>query len=254
MKLTLIGNGKMALSLAKGLCVDNEIEVIGRDINKLNAFQKEVPSVCIKVLQQNEDITNKNIIVCVKPHALIELSKNLVGSAQTLYSVLAGTTLESLKANIKAKSYIRTMPNLGATFNQSMTTLTGDTDKKQEALEIFSKIGKTLWVNTQKELDIATAIAGSGPAYLALIAEALADAGVKCGLTRNDSQVLVQGLFGSMQPLLEESAPSMIKDSVMSPGGTTAAGYAALEQHNVRHGIIQAVIAAYEQANLLSKK
>lgn len=254
MKLTLIGNGKMALSLAKGLANDYELEVIGRDIKKLEAFQQEVPSASISVLQKSEDISDRNILLCVKPYVLDIVSKNLTGKANTIYSVLAGTTLETLQANISANNYVRTMPNLGATYNQSMTTITGDEASIIEAINIFEKIGQTLWVKSEKELDIATAIAGSGPAYLALVAEALADAGVKNGLTRADSQELVQGLFGCMKPLLQKNDPSQIKDAVMSPGGTTAAGYAALEENNVRNGIMQAVNAAYEQTINLSKK
>ncbi|MEA1915756.1 MAG: pyrroline-5-carboxylate reductase [Campylobacterota bacterium] len=254
MKLTLIGNGNMALSLAKGLCESYELEIIGRDLINLEQFKKEVPQVVVKVLQDNENIRGKNILLCVKPYVLSEIAARLQGEANTLYSILAGTTIESLKSQIQAESYVRTMPNLGASYHASMTTLTGDENAKNKAIEIFNSIGTTLWVKTQKELDIATAIAGSGPAYLALIAEALSDGGVRCGLTRSDSQTLVKGLFSGFAPLIQNNQASAIKDGVMSPGGTTAAGYAMLEENGVRTAMIQTVAAAFKQAIKLGKK
>jgi len=254
MQLTLIGNGNMALSLAKGLIKTYDLEIIGRDLEKLQYFQTLIPEVKIKVLRDTEDITNKNIILCVKPYVLNEVASKLKGEANVIYSILAGTTLETLATNIKSKSYIRTMPNLAATYNASMTTITGDINCKDDAIDIFNSIGTTLWVNTQKELDIATAIAGSGPAYLALIAEALSDGGVRCGLSRQSSDELVKGLFAGFAPLLKNEKPANIKDGVMSPGGTTAAGYATLEENGVRNAMIQTISSAYNQAIELGKK
>jgi pyrroline-5-carboxylate reductase len=254
MQLTLIGNGNMALSLAKGLSKSYDLQIIGRDLEKLEKFKEQIPSVSIKVLQNDEDINRKNIILCVKPYVLKDISAKLQGEANIVYSILAGTTIQSLNENIKSKAYIRTMPNLCATYNTSMTTITGDIAFKDQAMDIFNNIGSTLWVNTQKELDIATAIAGSGPAYLALIAEALSDAGVRCGLTRDSSETLVKGLFAGFAPLIQNEKASAIKDGVMSPGGTTAAGYATLEENGVRNAMIKTVSSAFNQAIELGKK
>ena len=146
------------------------------------------------------------------------------------------------------------MPNIAASVQNSMTTITGDNEAKIVAMEIFASIGQVIWVNTENQLDIATAIAGSGPAYLALIAEALADGAVKAGLERHISTQLVQGLFSGTASLLKHSHPAIIKDSVMSPGGTTAAGYAQLEKAGVRNAMINAVEEAYNKAVELGKK
>lgn len=135
-----------------------------------------------------------------------------------------------------------------------MTTITGDKEAKITALEIFNAIGKTVWVNTEAQLDIATAVAGSGPAFLALVAEALADGAVKAGLERHISVELIHGLFAGTSALLAKTHPAIIKDSVMSPGGTTAAGLAALEEGNVRNAMIKAIQEAHEKAIELSKK
>ncbi len=254
MKLTLIGNGIMAQSLARGLIKNHEVEIIGRDNDKLKAIQEKIPQITIKVLEDNEDISGKNIIFCVKPYALQSVSARLSGNANILFSILAGTKLENLKKQIKAKHYIRTMPNVAASVQNSMTTITGDNEVKLIAMEIFSSIGQAIWVNTEDQLDIATAVAGSGPAFLALIAEALADGAVKAGLERHLSYQLVQGLFSGMSSLLKHSHPAIIKDSVMSPGGTTAAGYAKLEECGVRDAMIKAIDEAYKKAIELGKK
>jgi pyrroline-5-carboxylate reductase len=125
--------------------------------------------------------------------------------------------------------------------------VTGDIRFKHEALDLFDAIGTTLWVDSEKELDIATAVAGSGPAYLALVAEALMDGAVNQGLKRTDATALVRGLFAGFSPLIYNDHPAIVKDKVMSPAGTTAAGYAKLEEHGVRIGVINAIQAAFER-------
>ena len=245
MKITIIGPGKMALALAKGLETKNELTIVGRDGEKLLQFAGQLSKHAKRALLNKYDIDGQTVLLCVKPYALKDISTHIKGKAETIYSVLAGADIANIKKAIKAEHYIRAMPNLAASFNSSMTTLTGDGEKKDEAKELFSAIGKTLWIESEKELDIATAIAGSGPAFLAMVAEALADGGVKEGLKRSDAIKLVEGLFWGFSPLLEKNHPAMIKDAVMSPGGTTAAGYAALEEKGVRDSFIKAVQAAY---------
>jgi pyrroline-5-carboxylate reductase len=254
MKLTLIGNGMMAKALAHGLANNFEVEIIGRDEKKLKELANELPNIQMHVLKDNEDITGKNILFCVKPYALQSVAARLTGEANILFSILAGTSLESLKKQINAKYYVRTMPNVAASKQQSMTTITGDKEAQNIALEVFSHIGKAIWVNTENQLNIATAIAGSGPAFLALVAESLADGAVNAGLERHISTELVQGLFASTTALLEDHHPAIIKDSVMSPAGTTSAGYAKLEEGKVRDAMIKAVESAYAKALEIAQK
>lgn len=254
MKLTLIGNGFMAQALARGLVNNFEVEIIGRDINKLREIKEQIPDIEINVLSDAEDISGKNIIFCVKPYALQSVSARLNGEANILFSILAGTTLESLKNQIKAKYYVRTMPNVAASVSKSTTTITGDKEVKNLAIELFNYIGKSVWVNTEAQLDIATAVAGSGPAFLSVVAESLSDGAVKAGLERTISNELVQGLFEGFAQLLNDKHPALIKDSVMSPGGTTASGIAKLEQGAVRDSMIKAIEAAHNKAIEIGKK
>ena len=248
-KLTFIGNGNMAKAMIQGLVENYEIEVLGRNLKSLYKLQATLPKITIKVLDEKENISDKNIILCVKPYSLPDLAPQLIGQAEGLYSVLAGTSIESLSTHINAKNYIRAMPNLAASYGKSMTTITGNENLKNSAIEIFNAIGTSLWLSSENELDIATGLAGSGPAYLALIAEALADGAVTQGLKREDSKTLVKGLFEGFAPLLSHAnTPAEIKDAVMSPAGTTAIGYQTLEKNNVRYAMMSAIEEAYLKA------
>ena len=244
----------MAKALIEGLVNSYEIEVIGRNEASLKALQEKLPQISTRVLSESEDISGMNIVLCVKPYSLPDLAPKLTGTADAIYSVLAGTSIASLKFKIEAKKYIRTMPNLGARHLKSITTITGDASLKEQAIDIFNKIGRSLWLSSENELDIATGVAGSGPAYLALVAEALADGAVQQGLKRADAQELVAGLFDGFGTLVSNDNPADIKDGVMSPGGTTAAGYAALEHGGVRSAMMRAIEDAYTKAKELKAK
>jgi len=249
--ITFIGNGNMALSIAQGLKEQYTIEVVGRDIKKLEIFEKKVGVTVEKHLLENFNIDNKEIILCIKPANVEEVGAKLQGEATVLYSVLAGTKLQKLTTHFKTAAVVRAMPNLAASVGASMTTLCGDTAYKEHAKKLFGAIGSTRWLNNEKEIDIATALAGSGPAYLALIAESLADGAVKQGLKRDDAMAIMRGLFEGFSKLIQEEHPALLKDGVMSPGGTTAAGYSALEEGNVRNSCMQAVEKAYKKATEL---
>ncbi len=247
--LTIIGYGEMAEAILSGLKKANMemifVEVAGRNEKKLKRIAS-LYSVQTSLLQENLYIEGKKVILAVKPNALEEVASHLRGTAKILISILAGTPLATLRQAIWAKSYVRAMPNIAATRRASTTSLTGDLEAKEVAIKLFQAIGRTIWLNSEKELDIATAIAGSGPAFLAQVAEALMDGGVACGLKREDAKRLVEGLFFSFSSIADEH-PALIKDKVMSPAGTTAAGYKALEDKGVRAAFIEAVTKAFER-------
>ena len=247
MTLSIIGTGQMAKALALGLKDQFNLEIVGRSLAKAELFVKENNLKAQAYAMDGFDTDDKTLLLCVKPYALDATGELLRGKAQTIYSILAGTTIKSLKNALQANSYVRSMPNVAASCNYSMTTLTGDIALEEQATEIFKAIGPTLWLNSEKELDIATGLAGSGPAYLSLIAEALSDGAVKQGLKREDAYTLTNGLFLGFSKLLQTTHPALLKDSVMSPGGTTAAGYSALESSGVRSGCIEAIEAAYKK-------
>jgi len=251
--ITFIGNGNMGLSIAQGLKEKYNIEVVGRNMSHLDNFEESLSKKIEKHLIKDFDTTDKTIILCVKPANVEEVSKQLKGKATLLISVLAGTPIDKLKKAFNPYSVVRSMPNLAASVGASMTTLIGDIEGKENALSLLSSIGSTLWLSSEKEIDIATALAGSGPAYLALIAESLVDGAVKQGLKREDAMRTMRGLFAGFGTLIQDIHPALLKDNVMSPGGTTAAGYVALEEGNVRASCIDAIEKAYNKASELGK-
>jgi len=145
------------------------------------------------------------------------------------------------------------MPNVAALNLKSVTSVVGDLEFKDEALEILSSIGKAIWLNSEKELDIATGLAASSPAWLAIVAEALADGAVNLGLPRDKAYEYLGGLFEGVGSVLESKHPALFKDMVCSPGGTTIAGVAKLEKEGVRSAFIEAMDECYNRACKLAK-
>lgn len=241
----------MALALAKGLHAEYKLEIVGRNPEKLKTFCDQVPGIVSYKVMKDVDLSGKRVLLCVKPYALEDVAKLCHGKAKWVASILAGVSLDSIAASFNADAYIRTMPNVAATHQKSATTITGDARIKEEVIEIFHALGSAVWVDTEKMLDIATALAGSGPAFLALVAESLIDGAVKEGLPRAQATELTEGLFFGFSDLLQNSSATDIKESVMSPGGTTAAGIATLEENATRSAFIKAINAAFEKARSL---
>ena len=233
----------MAKAIASGLKGKKDFAVVGRNTEKLKAFSDEFN--CEYFNLDGFDVTDKIILLTVKPYALQEVSMRIKGEAKVLISILAGKSLMELE-RIKAKAYIRAMPNVAAKYGASTTAITGDAEAKELAVDIFSKIGNVVWMENDDEIDMATAIIGSGPAYLALIADAFSDGGVYIGLKRDKAVELTKGLFKSFAAI--DDNYSSIKDSVMSPKGTTAEGIYTLENEGIRGKIIKAVKNTYEKS------
>jgi len=220
------------------------VEVVGRDEKKLKEIEKKFN---VKTALINDyDISGKIIILAIKPYALQEVSMRIKGEAEVLISILAGKAIFELQKYIKAKSYIRAMPNIAAKYQASTTAITGDEEAKEIATKILNSIGDVIWVNSDDEIDMATAIIGSGPAFLAIISEAISDGGVYTGLKRDVAIKLTEGLFKSFSSLKEDF--SEIKNLVMSPKGTTAEGIKTLEEEGIRGKIIKGIIKTYEKS------
>ena len=248
MKISVIGYGEMAKAILFGMKNSGwdmqEVEIVGRDEKKLKKLASELG--CKFSLIDGYDISEKIVLLAIKPYALQEVSMRIRGEAEVLISILAGKALIELQKYIKAKSYIRAMPNIAAKYGASTTAITGDEEAREIAFEILSKIGEVVWVNSDDEIDMATAIIGSGPAFLAIIAEAISDAGVYTGLKREVANKLTKGLFKSFASL-DESFPE-IKNKVMSPKGTTAEGIFVLEEEGIRGKIFRGIVRTYEKS------
>ncbi len=248
MKILLIGAGNMGGAMLEGL-QDYDISVVEANSKRCQELANRYPN--LKLLNKIPALDGYIVLLAIKPQSLSKLQT--VGEANALISILAGTPLSRLKESIKSKAYIRAMPNIAALKRKSVTSVTGDESFKDEALEILSSIGKAIWLSSEKELDIATGIGGSAPAWIALVAEALSDGAVNLGLPRAVSYEYVGALLEGVGALLEDEHPAILKDKVMSPAGTTAAGYVALEEGGVRQSFIKAMEACYERSCELGK-
>ena len=243
MKLLLIGAGNMGGAMLKGLR-SYDITVVEAYKKRADELKKLYPK--IKIVDKIPPLDNFLVILAIKPKSLESLQ--VEGQASGLISILAGTKLEKLKEKIDAKYYIRAMPNMAALVQKSATSLCGDLELKDNAMMILSSIGKCFWLDSENELDIATGLAGSAPAWLALVAEALSDGAVNLGLKRDITYKYIAALFEGVGIVLQDEHPALLKDKVTSPNGTTIAGIAMLEEGKVRDGFIKAMRASYEKA------
>lgn len=248
MKLLLIGAGNMGGAMLQGLHV-KDITVVERQKSRADILQKLYPS--LKIVQDIPSLEGYVVILAIKPQAFAGLQTQ--GVAEAVISIMAGINLETLKKGIKAKQYIRSMPNMAALVCKSATSLCGDVSFKQNAIEILSTIGSCFWMESEKELDIAMGLAGCAPAWIALVAEALSDGAVNLGMKREATYPIIAALFEGMGEVLKSEHPSLLKDKVMSPAGTTVAGYAKLEEGGVRDSFIKAMEASFERAKSLGK-
>lgn len=210
-----------------------------------------------------EVATAETILLAVKPQVLNAViaeigNRESVNPDALVLSILAGVPLSRLETAFAGQPVIRAMPNTPATVGAGITAIASGQFVKSEQLEmakrIFGAVGQVVEVS-ESLMDAVTGLSGSGPAYVALMVEALADGGVQAGLPRAiASQLALQTVLGTATLLQEEDLhPAQLKDRVTSPGGTTIAGVAALERGGFRAAAIEAVYAAYQRAQALGK-
>ncbi|MCI6989313.1 MAG: pyrroline-5-carboxylate reductase [Campylobacter sp.] len=240
MEVYILGSGAMATAIANGIKDKFKVTIIGRDEAKLQSFK--IQGFEIGTYSESFDITDKNIILAFKPYALASIGLKLKGEANCLISILARTYLEDLDG-IAAREKLCCMPNIAASYKASLTPYIA-TSKRETALKIISEFGRVFDAGDKNSFNVAGVLSGCAPAYLALVAEALANAGVKAGLRNDLSSDIVNGLFFSMDRLLTHSHPALLKERVCSPGGTTIKGIAALEECGVRSAFFKAVEAS----------
>jgi len=242
MDIVLIGAGNMGSAMVSGLSKYN-LTIVDKDKFKVDALMERYG---VKGTTDVPNVDDKVVILAVKPQVLENI--HLEGKAKALISILAGVSLDRLKKQIDAKYYVRAMPNVAAINQKAVTSLVGDEEFRDSAIELLNSIGKTVWLNSEKELDIATGLAASSPAWLAIVAEALADGAVNLGLPRDKAYEYLGGLFEGVGSVLEDKHPAIFKDMVTSPGGTTIAGIEVLEEKAIRSAFIEAMKACYNRA------
>lgn len=264
-QIAIIGTGNMGEALVSGLIGSKSSKpknIICTDIqrDKLNeikaAYKVRTTTNNLKAVKESDII-----IYSVKPQimaaTLVETAAGL-DMSKLVISIAAGVPLAAMEACIsKDLRLIRVMPNIAAAVKEAATAIAAGAHATKEdvelALEIFNSIGKSIFIKENYLMDAITGLSGSGPAYIFLIVDALADAGVKMGLARQDSIFLAaQTVLGAAKLLIEtQEHPGQLKDRVTSPGGTAIAGLATLESGGLRTTLINAVEAATHRSREL---
>ncbi|HEX7364864.1 MAG TPA: pyrroline-5-carboxylate reductase [Dehalococcoidia bacterium] len=266
MKICFIGGGNMGEAiikslLAKGLAKPDDITASDVSEARRDILKKKY---CIKTVTNNEQAVSgaEVVVLAIKPQELTKVLAELKGlsAKQLVLSIIAGATIETLEEGLGHSGIVRAMPNMPAQIGEGMTvwTATANVNQKQKdmAQSILAAMGKEIYVSGEKYIDMATAVSGSGPAYIFLIIEALVDAGVHIGIPRDMAEKLViQTVLGSTKSLeVMGKHPAELKNMVTSPGGTTSEGLLQLETGGLRSLLLKAVIAAYNKSKALGAK
>ena len=199
------------------------------------------------------------LLLAVKPQVLDLVVADIIPNPDsTVISILAGVTIAKLERAFPQQPVIRVMPNTPATVGAGMTAIAGGTHATEQHIErakiIFDAVGEVVTV-PEDSIDAVTGLSGSGPAFVALAIEAMADGGVASGLPRAIAlQLATQTVLGTATLVKETGMhPAELKDRVTSPGGTTISGVAKLESAGFRSALIEAVKTATERSQELGK-
>jgi len=260
-KLLVIGAGKMGASILRGLADRQQWQLFATDTHaqKLSKLE-EISNVTTKDIEAAAKETYEIVILAVKPQDLENVGSVFHKSLKKdslLISILAGTTIEDLRKHMKAgPSVIRAMPNIAALVHEAATVVCCDqeitADHRQTVENIFNCLGTCHW-SKESLMDAVTGLSGSGPAYIYMVIEALADGGVKMGIPRRMAlDLAVQTLLGAGK-LVKESGlhPAILKEEVTTPGGTTIHAIQDLEERGLRAMLMSAVEKATNRSKAL---
>ena len=264
-KLAVLGGGKMGEALVAGLVASgwrsaDDIVVTGRREERLAEMAKNYG---VEVTTDNvAAVAEANLVVlAVKPQDIEALLGEIsahVSAEQTILSVVAAIPTSFIEQHLTAPvPVVRAMPNTPSVVHEGMAGIAAGkhAEEKHVALarEVLEHVGRVVVV-AENYLDAVTAISGSGPAYFALLAEAMIEAGILLGLSREIStELVVQTMLGSAKLLRDEKMhPVELREMVTSPGGTTIRAIRVLEQSGVRAAFLNAIQAAMERSQELA--
>jgi len=265
-KISCIGIGNMGFALMKAVTEECEIIIADSDAQKANYAAELLRA---EVTDSNAKAAEKGdiIFLAVKPQALQEVlaeitpalkKRKKTGNVPVLVSMAAGWTIAKIQETIKEKiPVVRIMPNTPALVRKGMIAMSVSQEAAEDKLnELKIILGNAGIVDCieEKHMDAVTGLSGSGPAYVCLFIEALADGGVRAGLPRDKAlSYAAQTVMGTAAMIQETGKhPGELKDMVTSPGGTTIEGIAALEEGAFRANVIKAVEAAWKRSIELS--
>ncbi len=261
LQLAFIGAGAMAEAMIGGLLSRHQLRP--EDITASDKHRERLDELRerfgIRITPDNAAAARQGavVVMAVKPQVLPAVFADIGGQVRPdalLLSIVAGTTIESIAAGTRHRAIVRTMPNTPAQVGEGMTVWTATAEvspaQQDQARAIVAALGHQLHVDDERFLDMATAISGSGPAYVFLLMEALIDAAVHLGFSRASArELVVQTIRGSAHFAQRSTVhPAEMRNMVTSPGGTSADALYQLEKGAFRTVISKAVLAAYRRS------
>jgi pyrroline-5-carboxylate reductase len=270
-KIAFIGSGAMAEAMISGLLRQKLAQP--ENLRASDTRPERVQELQEKYGTQpftdnNQAVANADVVVLsVKPQRLTEVLGSLKGAVPAgalVLSIVAGATIEKISRGLKHHAVVRSMPNTPAQIGEGITVWIASPAvseaQKEIARNILGAFGQEIDVDDENYLDMATALSGTGPAYVFIFMEAMIDAGVHMGFSRRVSeQLVVQTLRGSVdyyQALNQKGSVHVaaLKNQVTSPGGTTAEALYYLEKAGFRTAISRAIWAAYQRSLELGRE
>jgi pyrroline-5-carboxylate reductase len=259
-----IGSGAMATAMIAGLTKQELIDPAKVTASDpfVGQLEKLSTRYNVKTTHSNlEAVHQKDVIILsIKPQTLTEVSAELKGhipARSLVLSIIAGSTIGHISRKLHHYRVVRVMPNTPARVGKGMSVWTATEDVNDTQLEyskaVLSALGEEIFVDNEDYLDMATALSGTGPAYIFMFMEAMIDAGVHMGFSRRISEQLVyQTIEGSLAFARDSKRhPVELRNMVTSPGGTTADALYQLEKGGFRTVLSKAIWSAYQKSRLL---
>lgn len=269
-RLAFIGCGVMAESMVTGLLRQKIVlpEQIVASHPRKDRRKELGDKYGVETFESNADAVGSLpddgvVLLCVKPQRLngiLNELKGVVKPTQLVVSIIAGTRIEKISETLSCELVVRAMPNTPSQIGKGMTAWTCspgvDENHKKQVKTMLSALGVELYVETENMIDMATSLSATGPTYIFMVMEAMTDAGVHLGFSREVSKELVQQtMLGSVQFAMESHKhPAELRNMVTSPGGTSAEAIYQMEKGGLRTVLSKAVHAAYKRAVDLGKR
>ena len=263
--IAFIGGGNMATALIQGLIATHTArreQLLVSDIRPEGLVQLRDKYGVRTTLDNRAACQSDILVLSVKPQTFAGLLPTIaqhLAPSTLVISIAAGVPLQAIEAALPQSRVVRAMPNTPALVSAGATAIAAGSKATQEdmvlASKIFASVGQVVQID-EAQMDAVTALSGSGPAYVFLLAEALAAAGAELGLAPDVASVLAaQTIYGAGRLLTEShDTPAELRRKVTSPGGTTAAGVAALEARDFAGAVAACLRAASARGVELGKE
>lgn len=259
MKLAIVGAGKMGGAVLTGALRAGVLEASDVGVYHPDDGRRDDLAARYGVTALDDEGVHhaERILIGVKPQAFERVAPLVARRSGCYLSIMAGVPADAIARRVGSRRVVRAMPNLGARVRLSSTALAALPDATIEDLafaeDLFAAVGRVHRL-PESQFDAFTGLAGSGPAFAAVFAEALADGGVRSGFGRDTARELARDVLMATARLLEDAGPADLKDEVASAGGTAIAGVRALERHGARYAVMRAVEEASLRAGELSRE